>query len=262
MKARKHVLPFALGIAMVLTCNIFSVHAAANLVVTKVFGPAEAFVNQTISVSYSVKNKGDAASEGYEVGLYLSSDNTIDPAVDVLLKKVSFPNGLTAGRVRATTTKVIVPNYYLNGLSGNHYFGAIVESSKKASSKPVAIARYSLGDDNDSVTDHKTGLIWQRADDGVERTWSEAEAYCQDLVLGGHDDWSLPPAEVLVTIVDYSRIGPAIDPVFNCRSSNYWSSSPNANDPDYAWGPFFYRGYVGQFAKSSNFYVRCVRVGP
>jgi len=33
---------------------------------------------------------------------------------------------------------------------------------QEGSSKQVYLARYSLADDNDTVTDHKTGLIWQR----------------------------------------------------------------------------------------------------
>ena len=48
--------------------------AAANLVVTAVSGPAQAYLNQTISVTFTVKNQGDAASGAYQVGLYLSKD--------------------------------------------------------------------------------------------------------------------------------------------------------------------------------------------
>jgi len=241
-----------------------NVGAGAKLVVTSVSGPTKAFLNQTISVNYQVKNNGDTPSEAYEVGLYLSRNKTINPAWDRLLKKVSVANGLTPGQVRKRTTKVIVPNSYLDALSGDYYYGAIVESSKKASSKQVAMARYKANGDG-TVTDFKTGLMWQQADDATERGWNEAWTYCDNLVLGGHEDWSLPPVDALETIVDYSRSGPAIDPVFNCRSDYYWSSSTPVNITDCTWTVDFDHGFValGGLGIIDNYdYVRCVRGGP
>ncbi len=63
------------------------------------------------------------------------------------------------------------------------------------------------------------------------RNWADAKQYCEDLVLGGYDDWRLPNIDELETIIDYSRFDPAIDPVFNCRSGNYWSSSTYVYNP-------------------------------
>lgn len=78
---------------------------------------------------------------------------------------------------------------------------------------------------NGTVTDTVTGLTWQQADDGVYRNWEQALSYCEDLGLGGKDDWRLPNALELQSLVDYSRYDPSIDPVFECRSYGYWSGS-------------------------------------
>jgi hypothetical protein len=46
-----------------------------------------------------------------------------------------------------------------------------------------------------TVTDTKTGLMWQQADDDVLRKWDEAGAYCESLVLpssGAYSDWRVP----------------------------------------------------------------------
>ena len=232
--------------------------AGANLVVTAVSGPTTAILNETISVTYTVKNLGDAASGAYNVGLYLSTNKTISPANDRLLKTVTFAAGLAPGKNKQTTTKIVVP---INGLSGNYYYGAVVASSKKASSKQVAIVRYTA-DDNDTVTDHKTGLGWQKADDGVARDFADATQYCTDLVLGGNADWRLPLLDELQTIVDYTRYSPAIDPLFTCESNAYWTSSHFAGTPAYVWYVICGNGYANWNSMSTVNAVRCVRGVP
>jgi hypothetical protein len=206
-------------------------------------------------VSYTVKNQGNTASGAYQVGLYLSKDKTIDPAVDRLLGKVAYAAGVVPGLSKKLTSKVLIP---INGLSGKYYFGATVASSKKASLKQVSILRYAL-DDNDTVIDHKTGLMWQRTDDGQQRNWTDAGQYCVDLVLGGKTDWRAPSIDELLTIVDYSRSDPAIDPVFNCHLWFYWSGSTYPLNADYGWDVYFGYGYSSTWDKGDNYYTRCVR---
>ena len=70
-----------------------------------------------------------------------------------------------------------------------------------------------------TITDSATGLMWQMADDGRTRDWEEALSYAESLELGGHDDWRLPNAKELQSIVDYTKSPqttgtPAIDDLF------------------------------------------------
>jgi hypothetical protein len=72
-----------------------------------------------------------------------------------------------------------------------------------------------------TVTDLATGLMWQKKDSGRGMTWEEALHYAENLKLAGYDDWRLPNAKELQSIVDYTRSpdttnSPAIDPVFEC----------------------------------------------
>ncbi len=83
-----------------------------------------------------------------------------------------------------------------------------------------------------TVTDLSTGLMWQQADDGVDRNWEEALEYSEDLELAGYDDWMLPNARELQSILDYTRSmqatgSPAIDPVFYCTQIVDEGGSPN-----------------------------------
>jgi len=234
--------------------------SGADLVLTSISGPVKAFLNQTISVTYEVTNQGDADSGTYQIGLYLSKDTTIDPAKDRLLKEITFPVGLAAGQTKKTTTKVTIP---VGGLNALYYYGGVVGSSSIASSKKVRIVRYQADSLNGTVTDHKTGLMWQQADDGEERTWYEAKTYCNGLVLGEHEDWRLPHIDELLTIVDYSRYDPAINPAFDdCRFYSYWSGSTRVDLPDGAWAVFFGTGDVASSIKGNQYSVRCVRGGP
>lgn len=70
-----------------------------------------------------------------------------------------------------------------------------------------------------SITDAATGLMWQRDDGGVLVGWQAAIDRCEALTLAGHDDWRLPDAKALQSIVDYTRApavtaSAAIDPLF------------------------------------------------
>ena len=116
----------------------------------------------------------------------------------------------------------------------------------------------------DTVTDNVTGLMWQREDDNIYRTWDAAMSYCQDSGLGGYNDWRLPSKKELMGLVNYNipYPGPTIDTnAFPVTNSWYWSSTTYAVNPGSAWVVYFYGGSVGFDGKGYNGYVRCVRGG-
>ncbi len=91
-----------------------------------------------------------------------------------------------------------------------------------------------------TISDLATGLMWQSADDATARDWEESLNYAEGLELAGHNDWRLPNAKELQSIVDYSRStqstnSPAIDPVFETTEIN----NPDGNPGHY---PFFWTG--------------------
>lgn len=85
-----------------------------------------------------------------------------------------------------------------------------------------------------TISDFATGLMWQKADAGRRMDWEDALAYAEGLTLAGHDDWHLPDAKQLQSIVDYTR-SPALHPLFEgtlCELDEgvrdvpyYWSST-------------------------------------
>ncbi len=93
---------------------------------------------------------------------------------------------------------------------------------------------------NGTITDAATGLTWMKADSGKGMDWPDALEYAENFALAGHDDWRLPNAKELQSLVDYTRSPDsagtaAIDPVFDATKiineggekdfAHYWTSS-------------------------------------
>jgi cysteine-rich repeat protein len=104
-----------------------------------------------------------------------------------------------------------------------------------------------VGNADGTITDLATGLMWQRGDSGEGLNWEEALAYCENLTLDGYDEWRLPNAKELQSIVDYTRApdatdpnrqGPALDPIFEITSDDsfFWTSTTHLDGliPDFA----------------------------
>jgi len=115
---------------------------------------------------------------------------------------------------------------------------------------------------NGTVTDTKTGLMWQKAEVGT-KNWEAGLAYCKTLRLAGYKDWRLPERNELESIVDKRYYDPCIDRTIfpGAMSSYYLSSTFNAIYPGSAWSVNFYNGDVHYSDKSGNCYVRAVRGG-
>lgn len=124
---------------------------------------------------------------------------------------------------------------------------------RKSGGKGLMYVRYVRGNQNygkndfltsgnGTISDISTGLMWTQADSGKGMNWQEALAWVQEKNNAnylGHDDWRLPNAKELQSIVDYSRAplssdssqqGAAIDPLF---------STTQLSDGEY---PFFWTG--------------------
>ncbi len=109
-----------------------------------------------------------------------------------------------------------------------------------------------------TISDPEHAIMWQKADDGVERSWQEAVTYCEALVLAGHEDWTLPKAYQLEGLIDTAH-SPTIDPLFAVKASYYWSATDSANSPDSAKYVNFFYGNTYPYSKDNPYYVLCVR---
>ena len=126
---------------------------------------------------------------------------------------------------------------------------------------------------NNTVDDKASGLQWIQDHAAIGTvggynfaagmSWANALLAVAALNVAnyaGHNDWRLPNIKQLQSIVDYGRVGPAINPIFlNCQSDYYWSSTTYAGSTGSAWSGHFDGGYVYYYGKTGFDLVRPVR---
>ncbi|MCX5877982.1 MAG: DUF1566 domain-containing protein [Deltaproteobacteria bacterium] len=111
--------------------------------------------------------------------------------------------------------------------------------------------------------DPRTGLEWQRESAG-EMSWYEAREYAKSLSLNGRNDWRVPTASELETLLDrsilYGHLRPIMREDIPFRDTlSYWTSTTFAPNTYSAWIVMFDGGYVLSYYKTNLYHVRCVR---
>jgi hypothetical protein len=139
-----------------------------------------------------------------------------------------------------------------------------------------APAKFKVNAD-DTVTDSRSGLVWQRslpatyAGCSAKRSssgmvgeaciWAHAKAYCTGLTLAG-TGWRLPTKAELESLIDDTRYSPAIDTTaFPATSPDpFWTSSASASSTTGdIWFIDFNHGMSSAYDVMGSHRVRCVR---
>jgi hypothetical protein len=181
-------------------------------------------------------------------------------AIALVLPNMAFANPLPdTGQTKCYNNTVEIPCPQL----GEPFYGQDAQYGTNTHSYT------DLG--NGIVRDNVTGLEWQQATapglSGGMYTWQQAFDYCNNLSLGGKDDWRLPTVKELATLVDSSipAPGPTINTSYfpDTQASSYWSSTTTAvySFPACYWYVTFYGSSVGWYDMGLDCYVRAVRGG-
>ena len=122
-------------------------------------------------------------------------------------------------------------------------------------------------------------LMWEKETED-KMAWKDAIEYAKKLRLGGYDDWRLPTIEELGEVVtlcggefvrdddnaiekiDRNKENALYQKAYKVKGFavyDYWSSTTDADNSDYAWIIWFSYGSQNYFNKDTNFRVRCVR---
>ena len=115
---------------------------------------------------------------------------------------------------------------------------------------------------NNLVLDKRNAIYWQDNSFSQKSSedWDDAVEYCDKLVIHGMKNWRLPTFRELFSIVDYTRINPAINPIFSyVNEGTYWTSTDFASTSSRAWTIDFRTGETYYSMKTTNHAVRCAK---
>jgi len=188
-----------------------------------------------INTNYFIFEYGDeSAGERIIDAQYLSSTKYVSTTMNG--NETSFGVNFADGRIKG------YPTGPMPGQStGKTFFVIYVRGNTD-----YGINNFQENNDG-TISDLATGLMWSKNDSEKGMTWEEALAWVQQKNAEnyqGYNDWYLPNVKELQSIVDYSRSpattnSAAIDPLFNCTAITdeggntnypfYWSSTTHAN---------------------------------
>ena len=136
-------------------------------------------------------------------------------------------------------------------------------------------AAYSIT--SDTVTDTRTGLIWDRCAWGlsgadcavgsaITMTWPQALALPSAANANFHktySDWRLPNIRELASLLEHCRVAPTINEFAFPKTPAllFWSNSPVEPVVQNSWVVEFSTGNVGGNTRSGTNLVRLVRAG-
>lgn len=138
--------------------------------------------------------------------------------------RTMFGVNFVDGRIKGYPAEASMKKYYVLFVRGNTDYG---------------INQFADNGDG-TITDHATGLMWMKKDNGAGVNWQSALSYAEGFEYAGYSDWRLPDAKELQSILDYTRspdttASAAIDTVFDCTAITnetgetdypfYWTST-------------------------------------
>jgi hypothetical protein len=125
-----------------------------------------------------------------------------------------------------------------------------------------------------TITDNRTGLMWQKSGSSRAKSWKRARTYVKQLNKGfaGYSDWRLPTIEELASLVEREKVNGVlhIDPIFYNKQKSCWSADKGPRVGSYnapqVWSVNFREGTLGltllpiwHAATPTHCYVRAVR---
>ena len=129
---------------------------------------------------------------------------------------------------------------------------------------PTTITNHFTDNNDGTIKDNLTQLVWQKIPNLTALTWEQALVYAETLTIGTSSDWRLPNIKELQSLNNELATSPSVfAPYFsNLGVHNYWSSTtlPNQTLSAWYWSTTF--GITTYDVKVNANYVLCVRGNP
>jgi hypothetical protein len=92
---------------------------------------------------------------------------------------------------------------------------------------PVIAIEHFVKNDNGTIIDKKTGLMWAEKDNEIPINWMEAQSYCKNYRRGGFTDWRMPTLDELSSLYDpnkNNKNGYHISHLIETTAASCWAS--------------------------------------
>ncbi len=184
-------------------------------------------------------------------GQYWSSTKYVKGGIQDKNIEGAFGFNFADGHIKAYETGL-----YFNGTEGVRNPGCLVRAVRGTEN---VYGINDFVDNNDgTISDKATGLMWQKVDDGKTYDWKGALEYAKNSHLASYSDWRLPNTKELQSIVDYEKKTiPAIDEnFFNCteKDSWFWTSTTQGDFKYTACYIAFGKAYSKDNSKAKEYY--------
>ena len=126
---------------------------------------------------------------------------------------------------------------------------------------PIIITNQFTDNNNGTIKDNLTGLIWQKVPNSDTLTWENSLIYAEGLSLAGFTDWRLPNIKELQSINDERIVNPSVSTTYfsTIGVKKYWSSTSLPNQTTRAWYLSTQFGITTYELKTARQSVICVR---
>jgi len=164
--------------------------------------------NRYIDTDYFIQPLGDTSIGEREIDAQTWS-KTIYVGETMNGDKTVFGVNFIDGRIKGYP-------YYKKGADNTAYFRLVRGSEEYGKNNYI-------DNEDGTITDLATGLMWQQGDSEEGLDWQNSLKYAENLELANYNDWRLPNAKELQSIVDYTRSpsttdSAAIDPLFSAST--------------------------------------------
>jgi len=170
------------------------------------------------------------------------------------LKLASIPKAVTSPRISLRKKPQMITN-------GSKITDMLIEYDffERSKNSRGAFENAFIDNNDGTVTDRATGLMWQKSGSSKILHNRSTKAYVKRLNkqrFAGHSDWRIPTIDELASILARRRIsGVHMDPVFDDKQVRCWSADRSDVPSQYysgAWIIIFKQGMVAQATWNSQ----------